>query len=685
MKGTRIPLWLGCFSLFVLGRMARAAEPQLPLTTASEVGSISPEEARAHRPVRLDGVVTFSWHQGTSEFTVQDETGAVWVSPISLPPQFVVGSRIALEGRTEAGAIGTILLAENIRVLGASTLPRPRAASYEELFSDALHGTRVEVSGVVRGQRVNPEAGLGWLALELATGGKRLTVNVTHEISGHPELIDARVRIRGVNLRALGRNQTGFLPILNAHSLEDLSILDAPAPQPFQLPTVPLGRVMRDPSSGGSGRRIRVQGVVSALRSHQAFFLQDTTRGLEVLLRDGPQPAVGDSVQVVGFPEAGTFSPTLRDADWRPDAPTSALEPLATDFHGALRHDGRLLALDGRVKTWNRLSQGIAWTLETPKGSFRIVVPGALPSLLPEGSVVKATGVCSVEASDWESLVVRQQPTGFTLLARRPEDVIVLRRAPFWTGRNVAIGLALLGTAAGALQGILWIRARRRIRELSRNRDEAQSLFRAILAERTRMAREIHDTLAQGFTAISAQLEVLHQSAGQLTEPLRKHLELARELVRSSLEESRRSVWNLRSQSLEEHGFAKTLERLGTQLVAGAQTAFHFTQSGAVRELSPAIENNVLRIGQEALTNAVRHGCPHRITCSLAFEADTLRLEISDDGAGFAPGPTQGSMQGGFGISGMQERAREIHGKLVVESQPGAGTRITLTLPLSHV
>jgi signal transduction histidine kinase len=286
-----------------------------------------------------------------------------------------------------------------------------------------------------------------------------------------------------------------------------------------------------------------------------------------------------------------------------------------------------------------------------------------------------------VEAKDWEALVVRQQPSGFTLLARQPSDVSVMRTAPFWTARNVAVSLALFGVVLAAGQGRVWLRARRRIRELSRSRDEAAAQFTAIIAERTRMAREIHDTLAQGFTSISAQLEVIHDQSAGFSTSLRKHLDLARELVRSSLEESRRSVWNLRAQTLEENGLLGTLDRLGQQLVVGKKTEFRFTVEGEVRTLAPSLENDVLRVAQEALTNAIRHGHPQLVTCAVAFDPKEFLLHISDNGTGFIPGSGTPSTEGGFGLSGMAERAKEIHAKLEIESRPGVGTQVKLSIP----
>ncbi|MEI6715521.1 MAG: sensor histidine kinase [Verrucomicrobiota bacterium] len=681
MKGRFAASWALALCLCLGGTCIQAKESGSTLASAAKVAATPEVKAKEHLPVHLNGVVTFTWHQGTSEFTIQDDSGAVWVPPVALPPNFAVGSRIELDGRTEAGAIGTIVLADAVRVLDPDVLPAATPASYDDLFSNTLHGVRVEVTGIVRGQRVNPESGLGWLALEVASGGRRFTANVTHEISGHPELVDARVRIRGVNLRALGRYQDGFLPVLNAHSLEDITIIDPPVGAPLASPVVPLDRVMRDPVAGGSGRRIHLRGVVSALRPNQSFFLQDATRGLEVFLRDSSSPALGDEVDVIGFPEPGAFSPSLHDADWRPGSGQTLLTPLPSTPADALRQDGRLLSLEGQV-TGHALNPGeLVLRMEERGVPFRVTIPGATPADFPVGCIVKAIGVCSVEATDWEALVVRHQPSGFTLLARQVSDVTVVRPAPFWTARSVAVSLGLVAFVLAAAQGMVWIRARRRIRELSRSRDEAEAQFVAVIAERTRMAREIHDTLAQGFTAISAQLEVIHDQSANFSTSLRKHLDLARQLVRSSLEESRRSVWNLRAQTLEENGLLGTLERLGEQLVVGKKTEFRFTAEGDVRTLAPSIENDVLRVAQEALTNAIRHGHPQRITCAVAFDPKEFRLVIKDDGAGFTPGSRTQSHQGGFGLSGMAERAKEIHAKLEVESRPGLGTQIKLTIP----
>jgi signal transduction histidine kinase len=361
--------------------------------------------------------------------------------------------------------------------------------------------------------------------------------------------------------------------------------------------------------------------------------------------------------------------------------PAAGLEALASNALDALRQDGRLLSLSGVVTGSVSNPNELVLSVEESGVAFRVAIPEGRAADFPAGCTVKATGVCRVDATDWEALVVRHQPSGFTLQARHGRDVLIVQPPPFWTARAVAGALGLVVGALGVLQGAVWMRARHRIRELSRSRDEAQAQFAAIIAERTRMAREIHDTLAQGFTAISAQLEVIHDQSAEFSTSVRKHLDLARQFVRESLEESRRSVWNLRAQTLEENGLLGALARLGEQLVVGKRTEFRFTAEGQVRLLAPALENDVLRVAQEALTNGIRNGEPKLITCAVTFDSREFRLQIRDDGAGFDRGKRGSSERGGFGLSGMEERAKAVHGTLEVESRPGQGTQITLSTP----
>jgi len=648
------------------------------LKTAAEVLRLSATEAHQSRDVLLRGVVTFTWHTGTTEFTLEDATGAVWCPAIALPFNCRAGTEVEIEGRTEAGIMGPFVYADTVRSLGARALPPPPRVTFEELLTVQLQGRRVEITGIVRGQRVNPELGLDWLALEVSTGGGRITVNITHEATGHPELVDAMVRIRGVSLTGTDAQQQGFFPMINANTLADVEVITPAVPQPFDQPSIPLASLMRSASAAGAGHRMHARGIVTYVGEGNSFYLQDESRGIQVFLRESQRPILGEAIEVVGFPEPGAYSPVLRDADWRPTGEKGKPTPYPVSIAEATKHDGRLITVEGRLTEISLGDREVLLSLESGGPRCRVRILDNSAHRWIEGSVVRATGVCSVEIGDWESFVAQRKPIGVSLLTQGPGSIVVVQAAPWWNpARFLWLLAAAVVSSCGAL-GLVWWRTKVRLRESSRTREAARAQFVAIIAERNRIAREIHDTMAQGFAGISVQLEALNDVLQKAPTNMRRHLDLARDLVRSSLDEARRSVWNLRAQALEESGLGDALSRLGQQLTNGGRVAFHIKVDGPPRTLPAEVENNLLRIGQEAVTNGVRHAGATRISLSLSYLPDRVRLVVSDDGKGFAPDLVRPSAHGGLGLPGIKERAEAMHAALIVNSGSDGGTRLEL-------
>ena len=202
----------------------------------------------------------------------------------------------------------------------------------------------------------------------------------------------------------------------------------------------------------------------------------------------------------------------------------------------------------------------------------------------------------------------------------------------------------------------------------------------AVLAERNRMARDVHDTLAQGFTGVIVQLEAAEYA---ISEGDRKdadsHLHRARELARKSLSEARTSVRALRPHALEQDDFWPALKRIIKNTTVGTTLRTTFETQGKTPVLPPAWQENLLRIGQEALTNALKYAHAKHFRTRLIRNAKEVRLELSDDGDGFQVK----DRHDGFGLTGMRERAEEMGGKLKLVSSPGRGTTITATLSLN--
>ena len=208
-----------------------------------------------------------------------------------------------------------------------------------------------------------------------------------------------------------------------------------------------------------------------------------------------------------------------------------------------------------------------------------------------------------------------------------------------------------------------------------------QSRQSAVTAERNRMARDIHDTLAQGFTGVIVQLEAVEEAMSRnQAVKASGHLDRAGELARESLREARRSVQALRPQALEEKQLSEALKDLIERMTSGTTVHAEFTLQGEQQKLPPEWETNLLRIGQEVLTNVLRHARASEFNVLLVFDGREIRLDLRDNGCGFDPQ----RRHEGFGLQGMRERAEGMGGQLTIQSAAGKGTAISIVLPVAN-
>ena len=212
----------------------------------------------------------------------------------------------------------------------------------------------------------------------------------------------------------------------------------------------------------------------------------------------------------------------------------------------------------------------------------------------------------------------------------------------------------------------------------------AEREFKAVLNERNRIAREIHDTLAQGYVGISVQLEVLAELVRMnKLDAAQKQLNAVRGHVREGLAEARQSIWALRSQDAGEKTLP-VLMRRATEQAAGHGLETHFALHGAYRPLPPGTEQEILRVAQEALHNGKKHSRASNLWVQLDYEPAELALEVRDDGEGFAAGEEAVSPPGHYGLTGMRERATMIGARLEVASAPGEGTTVRMRVPAAR-
>ena len=223
-------------------------------------------------------------------------------------------------------------------------------------------------------------------------------------------------------------------------------------------------------------------------------------------------------------------------------------------------------------------------------------------------------------------------------------------------------------------------------RELIEQLEAAQAELAAaerregVLEERQRLAREIHDTLAQGFTSIVMHLEAAEQAMPEDTGTVQKHLNFARDAARDKLKEARRVVQDLRPDTLEKRSLPDAIERTARRWAEGSGIALNTTITGDPLPLHPDVEVTLLRATQEALHNIRKHAQAEAAQLTLSYMADIVVLDVHDDGVGIA-GAEAAAEDGGYGLQAMQERAEQLGGAVNVESEAGEGTTVVVSIP----
>jgi signal transduction histidine kinase len=409
---------------------------------------------------------------------------------------------------------------------------------------------------------------------------------------------------------------------------------------------------------------VTVHGVVTL--TSPILFVQDSTGGLAIPDSHKNAPLqIGDEIEAKGEAEPHDFSSSLRNADLRllwshtPVPPVSVTASQAST--GAF--DAEFVEIQGRLAEKHIGSAG-AFTLTLDDGSQSFLAiadsSGSASSFrrLKEGSLLRLRGICAVDPAYTGNL------TSFAVLLPSFTDVDVIEGPPWWSaGHIIALVIGSLIFALAALSAYTLIERWR---------------LQAVLEERGRLAHEMHDTLAQSFAGLGFQLEAIHDEAGEESHIL-PQLNVARNMVRNSHEEARRSIAALRPDHLESVGLLHALEDSARRMINGSSSiAVKTAMTGSERNLPLRVSDTLFRIGHEAIANAVLHAHPTTLTLSLLYQKTALELIVEDDGCGFLVS----SESAGFGIRGMGKRADSVSARFCIQSTPGSGTSVHVLVPL---
>jgi signal transduction histidine kinase len=505
------------------------------------------------------------------------------------------------------------------------------------------------------------------LALRVASEGGDFDVRVPifHE-QDFSSWIDNEVLIEGVcgSLYNVNRQLTGILVYVPR-----LSFIKVEA----AAREVPLSSLLRFSTGEGPRHRVRVRGIVEYQQFGNALFLQGEGKGLRVLTPQATSVGVGDVVDVLGFPAMGESAPILEDAVFHRVSRGEAARALPLNLDQPWEQfDGALVTTDARLLNRTELPDGLRLLLQ--KGE--LIFDAALPSgvgveairSIPLNSEVRVAGVCLVRSGGLWHI-----PQSFRMLLRSQQDIVVLRRPSWWNLRHT---LWLLGITAGVLLiAVVWtVVLRRRIREqMEIIRQKLRTS--AVLEERNRIARELHDTLEQELAGITLQLDLAVDSFHGAPRIAEQAVETARNMSRHSMVEARRSVWDLRCHLLETGDLVSALRQIVLPL-APHDGRIEVKIEGEQIRLPSAMEMNLLRIGQEAVGNAVKHGGARLIRVELRYTQASVGLTVTDDGKGFDA--AQPSRTGHFGVQDMRERAQSMGSDLRIISELQSGTSVSV-------
>ncbi len=697
----RLPSCCGVIVLMALAVRPAAAGERSPkpsavplptLTTISAIRALSQDEGARGYPVRVRGTVTHVDEKADVTVFIHDGRLGQFVNPpaAGTTPLNLVwrelrrGDLVEIEGRTVRGGFAPNLEPLIVRRLGSATLPGPKTIAFGSMLSGRHDCDFVEITGVVQRAWRPSDPRLHTLFMDVAVGEGVVRASFWNfEPQDFERFVDARVRLRGNVGSLFGRTEQLRGVSLFVGRTDDIRVLEPP-PDPFGLVTRTTRSIYNYSAAGEVNRRIRIRGVVTSYVAgrpveindftttatfryvRNILYVDDGTGGARIETEQALRAEPGTVVDVAGFPAVTPGKPILTDAVLRVAGQAPQPAAMSVDDANVLTpdYDATLVRMRGHFLSVLRTPSERTLVLRSGESVFPVTLEAgpAAEALerLRAGTIVDVTGVYAYQWGPSPS---------FRLFLRSAGDVKVIAVAPWWTLRHTVVMVAIL--ALGVCATAVWMRMAARRRRLQ---------YQAVLTERSRVARELHDTLEQGLAGIALQLEAVGGSLPASSEQAQQSLDVARRMLRYSQEEARRSVMDLRAQALESRDLAGALTDLVEERARSSGVTARVAVEGVPRRLDASHEHHLLRIGLEALTNALKHSGARQIDLRLRFDPEHVALSIQDDGCGIGEAAYQGPA-GHFGLLGIRERVGKLGGVLQLGGADGAGTLLTVRVP----
>lgn len=669
------PRLLIAFSLSCLlaaGGRSHAQETVAPLRSIDEIRKLTYDEARLAPPVLLRVNVISHLLAG---FDGQDHSGGMFfeVEKDQVPN---LGENVEIEGNVTGGFYGPYIVVDRIKSQGRGGPPRPLYFRPDFVQTGIGDNRWIEIEGLLVdvefGESRRSGSGL------LVTGENELEIRFRNRKNDFDVNRLESWEGSWVNLKGSGaplfndqRQRIGTDIICSSHRFVEV------VRETKDIPDISVGEIGRWDTRRTTPGLIRTKGRVTLIESPQSLVLQEAEHGARIRTLRPHEAKVGDFLGFTGLPDTEGYFVGLRYAtpeeiasvesgnESGPGVPEAIEESTPLSRTNAMRLvtvRGRLMETQGRLLSLQSGDDLIPVRL-APEISGE-----SLPTIASELAV---TGVKLVEADQ------RGQVRSVTLATRSPSDLVVLAVPSWWTPQRYLIAISIL--VASVFLFVFWTLALKRRVQKQTALIESQLVSNAALEERARIARELHDTLSQGFSGVGYQLASVRNHLE--TDPARalEKLETAKQMVEHSLAEARESLSGLRIPSAADSlRFPETTIAIARERCEEAELRLvvHHTLDLDPSTLDSETAYACHRILLEGVMNAIRHSGGDSIGIATGLTEHEWIFYVCDNGHGFDP---EIKPAGHFGIQGMQERARQIEAGLTVESSP-EGTRLALTL-----
>ena len=671
------------------------------IRTAAELYTAVYEDEAVGREFDFDALMVTDCSRGRGiTFSVQDDTGYM-----ALRKEYVVWSNLVVAAGSKVHVYGIIDRIEGvsrrvyarcrtISVIGQGTPPKPVTVSAVDLLGGHYDCQLVNVRGTVRDIVVD-EVDIHYLYMVVDCDGQLLYIPcASRGRDGRTPDIGAEILVTGCCLPdpVNGRKVIGRLlsPIANG-----IRTLKHPSGDLFDVPAFGRFGRMLPQDIATLGRR-KLRGQVIAVWQGDTALVRTADGEVSRVEFAVPAPRFGSAIEVVGFPESDLYFVNLSRSIWRPtDEPAAppdlpkdrSVDALQAGTGGHMRFvldaHGKAIRLEGVVRNLpGSRSRDGRFNLES--GGYIVPVdvssvPDAIDGI-DVGYGISVAGTCVMNSENWRPNNPLPQIKGFTLVVRTPDDIRIVSRPPWWTPGRL---LAVIGSLLAILAAIFaWNVSLRRLVE-RRGRELAEETVSRVTAdlkvyERTHLAVELHDSIAQNLTGVALEINTANRTVGMDPVKAQRHLDIAAKSLKSCRDELRYCLWDLRNSTLESADMEEAIRQTLAPHIG--ETALSVRFSVPRIRISDNTAHAILRIVRELSVNAIRHGGATSLRVAGSVEGEKLLFSVRDNGCGFDPANCPGVTQGHYGLLGIRERVESFEGEVRIDSAPGRGTKVTIAL-----